>query len=108
MHVLTVPLWQGQRPSGLMGIARDVSERAGTEAARLAAARLEGAGAAARRLLDELEGPLAAGLAAARELATHADLSAAARQRVTTLEGALRATAAAVRQAVAASASPVP
>ena len=27
MHVVTVPLWQGERPTGLMGIARDMSER---------------------------------------------------------------------------------
>jgi PAS domain S-box-containing protein len=29
MHVVTVPLWQGQRPTGLMGIARDLGVRAG-------------------------------------------------------------------------------
>jgi len=28
MHVVTVPLWQGQRPTGLMGIARDLGGRA--------------------------------------------------------------------------------
>jgi PAS domain S-box-containing protein len=27
MHVVTVPLWQGQRPTGLMGIARDLGDR---------------------------------------------------------------------------------
>jgi PAS domain S-box-containing protein len=28
MHVVTVPLWQGQRPTGLMGVARDLGDRA--------------------------------------------------------------------------------
>ena len=39
MHVVTVPLWQGERPTGLMGIARDMSERTRGEAARLEPAR---------------------------------------------------------------------
>jgi PAS domain S-box-containing protein len=57
MHVVTVPLWQGERPTGLMGIARDMSERTQMEAARLEHARA-GAGAARERMV-EAEGTLA-------------------------------------------------
>ncbi len=35
LHVVTVPLWQGQRPAGLMGIARDLGGRAGPAGAPL-------------------------------------------------------------------------
>ncbi len=54
MHVVTVPLWQGQRPTGLMGIARDMSERFRLEEERVARARKGAGEAAARELLDEL------------------------------------------------------
>ncbi len=37
MHVVTVPLWQGQRPTGLMGIARDLGDRGRSAAGRGAA-----------------------------------------------------------------------
>ena len=36
MHVVTVPLWQGQRPTGLMGIARDLGDRNRPRAERAA------------------------------------------------------------------------
>lgn len=73
MHVVTVPLWQGQRPTGLMGIARDLGDRsrpgAGTDterfgpwAARLRAVAAAGPGEVGGReallaLADEMERP---------------------------------------------------
>ena len=74
MHVVTVPLWQGERPTGLMGIARDMSERSRMEAVRLEHARA-GASAGGANRLEETEDALArvaagieglAGLPAAR------------------------------------------
>jgi two-component system, cell cycle sensor histidine kinase and response regulator CckA len=54
MHVVTVPLWQGERPTGLMGIARDMSERQRLEAARLEHARA----GAVRARVDDLDDPV--------------------------------------------------
>jgi PAS domain S-box-containing protein len=58
MSVTLVPLWQGQRPAGLMGIARDVSERTRLEASRLEEVRKAARSEAQRALAEELEGPL--------------------------------------------------
>ena len=69
MHVVTVPLWQGERPTGLMGIARDMSERSRMEAVRLEHARA-GVGAARERM-DEAEDTLARVAADIEELVGH-------------------------------------
>jgi PAS domain S-box-containing protein len=69
MNVIMVPMWQGQRPAGLMGIARDMSERTRIEATRLDEACKKAKTEAKRALVDELEGPLARAASTARELA---------------------------------------
>ena len=76
MSVVLVPLWQGQRPNGLMGIARDISERARQEATRLEDAKKAARAEAQRRLADELEGA-----ARARSRAPRASSSAAPASR---------------------------
>lgn len=94
MHVVTVPLWQGERPTGLMGIARDMSDRSRDEAERLSRLRQDAREAAARGLADELEDGFlraAAGLAdLARLPAVQAD--AEMRERLAGLQADLAAT----------------
>jgi len=69
MSLVLVPMWQGQRPAGLMGVARDVSERARLEDA-CRKARVE----AQRALAEELEGPLVEVASTVRELAGRPEL----------------------------------
>jgi two-component system cell cycle sensor histidine kinase/response regulator CckA len=69
MSLVLVPLWQGRRPNGLMGIARDISERARQEASRLEEAKKAARSEGKRRLAEELEAPLVQVASAARELA---------------------------------------
>ena len=68
MSLVLVPLWQGQRPNGLMGVARDITERARQEATRLEDAKKSARAEAQRTLADELEAPLVQVASAAREL----------------------------------------
>jgi PAS domain S-box-containing protein len=74
MSLVLVPLWQGQRPSGLMGVARDVTERARLEATRLEEASRKAGADAQRALAEELEGPIVDVASTARELADHPEL----------------------------------
>jgi PAS domain S-box-containing protein len=83
MNVVVVPLWQGQRQSGVMGIARDMSERARVEASRLDEARRKAKLEGQRELVDELEGPLAQAAQAARELAAHPGIEQGVATRLT-------------------------
>jgi PAS domain S-box-containing protein len=69
MHMILVPLWQGQRPAGLMGVARDMSERSRIEATRLDEACRKAKADARRAIVDELEGPLTTAATKVRELA---------------------------------------
>jgi PAS domain S-box-containing protein len=69
MSVVMVPLWQGQRASGVMGIARDMSERARVEASRVDEACRKAKLEAQRQLADEFEGPIAQAAETAREVA---------------------------------------
>ncbi|MGH7726023.1 MAG: response regulator [Candidatus Eiseniibacteriota bacterium] len=90
MHVMAVPLWQGQRPSGIMGIARDMSERAKLEATRLDDARRRGTDEGFREMVDEIEGPLAGVLAGFRELMNRPGIDGDIHGRVTALESQCR------------------
>ncbi|MEP7027203.1 MAG: response regulator [Candidatus Eisenbacteria bacterium] len=72
MSVVIVPLWQGQNPVGLMGIARDMSDQARMTAARVDEAVRRGRIEARRDVADELEASLAQATRAARELAERA------------------------------------
>jgi PAS domain S-box-containing protein len=74
MSLVLVPLWQGQRPAGLMGVARDVSERARLEASRLEEACRKARADGQRALVEELEGPLVEVASTARELAGRPEL----------------------------------
>jgi PAS domain S-box-containing protein len=74
MSLVLVPLWQGQRPAGLMGVARDVSERARLEASRLEEACRKARADGKRALVEELEGPLVEVASTARELAGRPEL----------------------------------
>jgi hypothetical protein len=78
MSLVLVPLWQGQRPSGLMGVARDISERVQKEAARLEDARKAARVEAQRALAEELEEPIVPVASTARELAGRPGLEAVA------------------------------
>jgi PAS domain S-box-containing protein len=98
MHVVTVPLWQGQRPTGLMGIARDMSEFSRLAASRLEDARRQGAAEAQRDLVDDLEGPLAQVRAGLREVAQGPGLDADSKARLAAFEKELRALMDGVRQ----------
>jgi PAS domain S-box-containing protein len=93
MNVVIVPLWQGQRPSGLMGIARDMSERSRVEATRLDEACKKAAHEAKRALVDEIEGPLVQAVSLARELAARPglerDLATRLKSHSGTLDGLL-------------------
>jgi PAS domain S-box-containing protein len=88
MSLVLVPLWQGQRPNGLMGIARDITERARQEAARLEDARKSARAEAKRSLAEELEAPLVQVASAARELVGRPGLESVA-DRLTSNTGAL-------------------
>ena len=74
MSLVLVPLWQGQRPSGLMGVARDITERARLEATRLEEASRKARADAQRALAEELEGPMVGLASTARELAGRPEL----------------------------------
>lgn len=89
MHVILVPLWQGQRPAGLMGIARDMSERARNEATRIDDARRKGKAEAHNALVDELEGPLSLAASTARELAARPGLEQELVSRLSSQAGEL-------------------
>jgi len=88
MSLTLVPLWQGQRPNGLMGVARDLTERARQEAARLEDARKAARVEAQRSLAEELEAPLVEVASAARELVGRPGLESVA-DRLASHTGAL-------------------
>jgi len=88
MSLVLVPLWQGQRPNGLMGIARDITERARQEATRLEDARKSARAEAQRSLAEELEAPLVQVASAARELVGRPGLESVV-DRLTSNTGAL-------------------
>jgi PAS domain S-box-containing protein len=89
MNVVVVPLWQGQRQAGVMGIARDMSERARVEASRIDEACRKAKLEAHRELVDALEGPLVQAAQAARELAAHPGIEQGVAKRLTTQAGDL-------------------
>lgn len=99
MHVVTVPLWQGQRPAGLMGIARDMRERTRVEAERLAHARKGAGEETTRELVQHMEDALVQVAAGLGDLADPAGAhdAAAFRERLGTLREELTGVMARVR-----------
>lgn len=98
MQVVAVPLWQGQRPAGIMGIARDMSERSRLEATRLDDARRKGSDEAHKELVDEIEGPLTQVLTGFRDLLSRKEVDAEARARLASCESDLKKLGESVRR----------
>ncbi len=87
MNVMLVPLWQGQRPAGVMGIARDMSEHARATATRIDEACKQARVEAQREFADEIEAPLVMAAQAARELAAEPGIEQAVAARLTSQAG---------------------